>query len=304
MPIVSIGMPLYNGESFLEGALSSILAQTFADFELIISDNASTDGSMSIARSWAARDARIRIRVNQRNLGAAVNYNALVELATGRYFKWAAHDDVLAPQYLERCVADLDRHPDAVLCYPTTVMIDEGGRATGEDPFDVGALREESAHARFRRYMDRAWPRCGCNAVFGLIRTDALRKTRMIGGYASSDKILLAELALLGTFNQLPDPLFLRREHVRSSVRANPDIGARNLWFDTSAPKQTGFIRWRWIGEYIRGIRHVPLPLADKFRCLWELRRHLAREENRLMWELKQPVKAALTRIGLRKGRG
>jgi glycosyltransferase involved in cell wall biosynthesis len=297
-------MPLYNGESFLEGALSSILTQTFIDFELIVSDNASTDRSVEIVRTFAARDSRIRIRQNEKNLGAAANYNVLVELARGKYFKWAAHDDLLAPEYAERCVMDLDRHPDAVLCYPTTVMIDERGEPTGEDPYDMGGLNEEDAHLRFRRYMDRAWPRCGCNAVFGLIRTEVLKKTRMIGGYASSDKILLGELSLLGKFHHLPDPLFLRREHTRSSVRANPDIGARNQWFDSSASNTAGFIRWKWIGEYIKGLNHVPLGGAERIRCLWELRHHIGREEARLKAELKRPLKAVLTRYGMWKGRG
>jgi glycosyltransferase involved in cell wall biosynthesis len=302
MPRVTIGMPLYNGGPWLDGALSSILAQTFSDFELIISDNASTDDGPATVRAWAERDRRISLRTNVRNLGAAANYNVLVDLARGEYFKWAAHDDILMPGYLARCVEQLDRRPDAVLSYPTTVMIDERGEPTGEDPYDVGALEDPSAHERLRVYMERAWPRSGCNAVFGLIRTDALRATRMIGGYASSDKILLAELALLGKFDQTSDPFFLRREHLKSSVRANPDIKARNLWFDSSGGGQSRFIRWKWIGEYIRGISHVPLAAPERMRCLWELRRHIRREERHLTAELKMPVKVLLSRLGLRKG--
>lgn len=303
MPVLTLGMPLYNGESYLEGALSSILTQTYTDFELIVSDNASTDRSMELVREFAARDNRIRIRQHEKNLGAAINYNVLVKLARGKYFKWAAHDDLLAPEYLERCVENLDRHADAVLCYPTTLMIDEQGKPTGEDPYDVGGLYEEEPHARFRRYMDLAWPRCGCNAVFGVIRTDALKNTRLIGGYASSDKILLGELALLGKFNQLPEPLFLRREHIRSSVRANPDIATRNLWFDTSASAKGRFIRWKWVGEYLRGITHLPISPGEKMRSYWELRSHLTREEDRLKAELKKPVKNLLAQMGIRKGR-
>jgi glycosyltransferase involved in cell wall biosynthesis len=303
MPIVSIGMPLYNGEPFLASALSSILAQSYTDFELIVSDNASTDGSMDVVQAFAARDSRIRIRRSEKNLGAAANYNVLVELARGKYFKWAAHDDILAPDYLARCVEALDRNPDAVLAYPATVMIDERGTPTDEDPYDVGGLDDREPHVRFRRYMERAWPRCGCNAVFGLIRTDLLKQSRLIGAYASSDKILLGELALLGRFIQLPDPLFLRREHTGSSVRANPDIAARNLWFDTSAPGSTGFPRWKWLGEYAKGIVHVPVALLEKSRSLWELRRHVAREQDRFAAELKRPVKTFLVHTGLRKGR-
>ncbi len=302
MPLVSIGMPLYNGEPYLASALESILAQTFTDFELIVSDNASTDGSPAVVESFAARDSRISLRRNAKNLGAAVNYNVLVEAARGKYFKWAAHDDLLAADYLERCVDALERRADAVLSYPVTVMIDEKGNPTGDDPYDVGALEETEPHVRFRRYMELAWPKCGCNAVFGLIRTDRLKQSRLIGAYASSDKILLGELALLGKFHQFPDPLFLRREHTGSSVRANREIPARNLWFDTSAPAKEGFIRWRWVGEYLRGIAHVPIDPLEKVRSAWELRAHISRDRERLVMELKRPVKKVLADAGLRKG--
>lgn len=302
MPVLTIGMPLYNGETFLEKALSSILAQTFTDFELLVSDNASTDRSVDIVRAFAARDSRVLLRQNAANLGAAVNYNVLVERARGRYFKWAAHDDLLAPTYLERCVAELERSSDAILCYPTTLMIDEADHPTGEDPFDVGAITDETPHERFRRYLDLAWPKCGCNAVFGVIRTDGLKKTRMIGGYAASDKILLGELALLGKFRQLPEGLFLRREHPHSSVRANPDIASRNLWFNTSSARGTRFIRWKWVGEYLKGITHVPISPGEKMRAYWDVRHHIAKDQGRLKAELKRPVKDALVQVGLRKG--
>ena len=99
-PRVSIGLPVYNGELFLENALDSILSQTYSDFELIISDNASDDKTEEICRSYAARDKRVRYSRNAHNLGAAPNYNRVYHLARGRYFKWASHDDVLAPEFL------------------------------------------------------------------------------------------------------------------------------------------------------------------------------------------------------------
>ena len=99
-PRVSIGLPVYNGENFLEFALDSILGQTFQDFELIISDNASTDATESICRRYAAKDSRIRYYRNPNNQGAAQNYNRVFALARGEYFKWAAHDDVCKPNYL------------------------------------------------------------------------------------------------------------------------------------------------------------------------------------------------------------
>lgn len=300
MPAITIGMPVYNGGRFLEEALRSILSQTCSDFELIVSDNASTDDTVAIAQRLAAGDARVTVKRNPVNVGAAPNYNGLVEIARGRFFKWAAHDDILHPEYLQACLRGLEAHPEAVLCYPTTVMIDEAGNPTEEDPYDPADVTGPAPHNRFRRYMDGAWPRCGCNAVFGLIRTDALRATRMIGAYASSDKILLGELALLGAFRQLPERLFFRREHRGSSVRANPDFHARTLWFDTAATGAAEFVRWKWVGEYAKGVRHARLGVTEEARCLWELCRFIQREWPRLRAELKRPVRKTLTRMGLR----
>src|SRR5437867_8743488 len=126
-PRVNIGMPVYNGERFLEEAIDSMLNQSFKDFELIISDNASTDRTQEICRAYLARDRRIRYFQNQTNLGATANFNRVFELSSGEYFKLANADDLSAPDLLAKCVAVLDAHPEVVLCYPKTTIIDENG---------------------------------------------------------------------------------------------------------------------------------------------------------------------------------
>ena len=92
VPLVSIGMPVFNGEDYVEAALDSILTQTFTNFELIISDNASTDRTEEICNDFADSDDRIRYYRQEKNLGAAANFNRVFELSSGKYFKWAAHD--------------------------------------------------------------------------------------------------------------------------------------------------------------------------------------------------------------------
>ena len=114
MPRVSIGIPVYNGGRFIKEAIDSILAQTFEDFELILSDNASTDETEEICKEYATLDRRIRYYRNEENLGAAKNYNRVFELSNGEYFKWASHDDLCAPEYLERCIAALCPPPPGV----------------------------------------------------------------------------------------------------------------------------------------------------------------------------------------------
>ena len=116
-PKVSIGLPVYNGEPFLSETIDAILAQTFKDFELIICDNASTDDTERICRRYAARDKRISYYRQHHNIGAAGNFNRVFNLSSGEYFKWAAHDDLIAPEYLARCVEILERDRSVVLCH-------------------------------------------------------------------------------------------------------------------------------------------------------------------------------------------
>ena len=126
-PCVSIGLAVYNGEKYLKKALDSIITQTFTDLELIISDNFSTDNTQQICEQYASQDERIRYYRNNKNIGAPRNFNRAFELASGKYFKWAASDDVLAPDFLRKCVAILDKDASVVLCHSITGRIDENG---------------------------------------------------------------------------------------------------------------------------------------------------------------------------------
>lgn len=153
VPAVSVGLPVYNGERYLAAAIESILAQTYGDFELLLCDNASTDATPEICRRYAAADPRVRYVRHPENLGAAENYNVAFRLARGRYFRWAAHDDLLEPRLLERCTAELDAAPESVvLCYPRTVLVDDEGRhlRVHEDLMD---LREARPHQRLRHVV-------------------------------------------------------------------------------------------------------------------------------------------------------
>jgi hypothetical protein len=223
IPKVSFGVPVYNGAGLLPRALNSLLAQTFTDFEIVVSDNASTDGSGDIAESYARRDPRIRVVRQSANLGAARNFNDVFRQARGQYFKWMAHDDVLAQDYLEVCSGMLDRNPGAVLACTATALVNDDGSTL---PFDAGLGAYVDRYGkpwywptqpepnddgdvvrRFRSLVQRnAW----CLEVFGLIRSDALRRSSLIGAYYGSDKILLAELATIGSFTRTPRQLFLR----------------------------------------------------------------------------------------------
>lgn len=218
-PYVSIGLPVYNGERFLGEALESFLAQTFTDFEIIVSDNASTDRTGAIARAYVEKDARIRYHRNERNIGLGRNHNLVFRLARGRYFKWAAADDICRPEYLRRCVEVLDRDPSVVLTYPATQFVDaEGNLLDIQDPgWD---LRGDNPAERLRYVLfSMHW----VNSIIGLIRASALGKTRLMPDYPSGDYRVLGELSLLGKFYEIPERLFLRRLHKDASSQHGED---------------------------------------------------------------------------------
>ena len=208
IPRVSIGLPVYNGERYLRESIDSILAQTFQDFELVVCDNASTDATARICEEYAERDPRVRYFRNERNIGGINNANLTFERSRGELFRWAAHDDVCAPALLERCVQTLDERADAVGVYPGTINIDEDGIGTGSRYGKEGTATRP--HARFRELSYRYHP---CEPIYGVIRSEVLRKTRLQQNYTGSDRALLCELALHGPFVQIPEPLFYKRYH-------------------------------------------------------------------------------------------
>ncbi|PPS41151.1 glycosyltransferase family 2 protein [Chroococcidiopsis sp. TS-821] len=277
-PRVSIGMPVYNGEVYLEAALNSLLAQTFEDFEIIISDNGSTDKTEDICRAYAAQDRRIRYYRNEQNLGAGWNFNRVLELSTGEFFRWACHDDVCAPELLAQCVAVLDAHPEVVLAYPKTIVINEYGQEI-EKYVDGFNLRSPKPHKRFAQYQKLVRHGHGCHPIFGLIRTDVLKSTAWMGSYPSSDLVLLGELTLKGEFYEIPEYLFLKRDHPNTSVRAHKAFRKRLAWYDPNKKGQLYLTRWKWFSEYIAAIKRAQITSQEKFLCFLQMRRWL-------MWNL------------------
>ncbi|HYE34809.1 glycosyltransferase family 2 protein [Methylocaldum sp.] len=276
-PRVSIGIPVYNGERYLAEALESLLAQTFKDFEIIISDNCSTDQTEEICRRYAEQDSRVRYVRAETNRGAAWNHNRTVELAKGEYFKWQTYDDLCAPTFLEKCVAVLDQHPEVVLCYPQFVRVD-----AERNPLEARRSQVDGAAAPPERFRTLILKRSTCEEIYGVVRTHVLRQTRLIGSYSNSDDNLLAELALRGQFFEVPEPLFFHRVHSGQSTTVFGDRLARFRWFDTSAAGRLHFPFCRQFREYIGLIQRAPLSRHDKLRCLqhlaiwfWQKRRRI-----------------------------
>ncbi len=283
VPRLTIGLPVYNGANFIGCAIESILAQTYEDFALIISDNASTDGTEEICRAYAEKDKRIRYMRNETNVGAVRNYNRLFEACRSEYFKWAAHDDMLAPAYLEKCIGVLDSRSSVAVCHTETVYIDENGRQveTHDDRLHLCSARP---HKRYHDYLFRPYQRC--NAIFGVIRASQLRRTPLFGAYIASDRVLLGELALRGEIYRVPAPLFLRREHPQQAWRMHRSRTSYEGWFDPAREGKVTFPHWRLLWEHSRTIMRVPMSWYERVLGLGHLGRWIRRHDGKLVREL------------------
>lgn len=268
-PLVTIGLPVFNGDNYLAEAILSVLAQTYINLELIISDNGSADGTELICRDYASQDSRIHYHRSVQNRGAAWNYNRVVELANGKYFRWLAHDDMIAPSTIEKSVQILDAQPKVVLCFTATQDIDDQGNFLGVKHSNVNAQVPE-AYKRFSG-LSRVHPSHNCEEVFGLIRLNSLRETKMIDNYTDSDRTLLATLGLYGPFHEIPEPLFLHRIHPASSVQVNPNAEVRAAWFDPKLGGRIVFPKWRQMYELYVAIAQSPLPMSEKARCYFQM---------------------------------
>ncbi|MEZ5815617.1 MAG: glycosyltransferase family 2 protein [Hyphomicrobiaceae bacterium] len=229
---VSLAVPVYNGQAYLAQTLDSLLAQTFPDFEIIITDNASTDATQEICQSYASRDRRIRYVRNDANLGAAGNFNRGFALSKGEFFKWCAHDDLLSPDFLERCVRALRDDPTAIIAHGRQQLIDAEGRTLSGTTGDLLDISDATDPAERFGLVFRTQ---GFDAaMFGLFRSSMLARTSLHRPYYSSDIALLAECALLGRFTAT-EAVFYNREHAVRSVNIQDKI-QRHIWHTGTRP--------------------------------------------------------------------
>jgi len=262
-PRVSIGIPVYNSETFLPAAIESVLAQTFTDFELIICDNASTDRSFAICQAYAARDRRVRVLRNAENLGANPNYRKVAAAARGEFFKWASANDVIAPDFIERCLAALDQRPDAVLAFARTVLFD-GDPKAGTEYDDALELQDDEPFNRYRRIVEGLRLN---NVINGLIRNASLRRTPVMPDYHSSDNVVLAYLALEGKFVRVPETAFYRRMDRESATRLQTADVVRLHHYPTDR-FESFFQGWQLNLGYLGAVLRSPLPRRRKLSAL------------------------------------
>ena len=270
-PRLSIGLPVYNGEKYLAESLGALLGQSYEDFELIISDNASTDGTAEICRRYLKQDSRIRYIRQPRNIGAAPNHNFVVGQARGELFKWASADDFYGRDLLKCCVDALDENTRVVLAHTWTALIDNSGRVTEAIEYPL-ATASSRAPDRFRSLL---YGKAGDDS-YGVIRAEVLRRTSLHDSYHHADRTITAEFVLHGPFYQVPDWLYFRRDHPDRAERARPTVRARCANLDPRRADRLRHPTLRLYADYLWGyvaaIRRAPLSSADRQECY----RHLA----------------------------
>jgi glycosyltransferase involved in cell wall biosynthesis len=280
---VSLGVPVYNGEQYLDRALASLVDQSFEDYEVIVLDNASSDGTAAIAREYERRDRRFHYQRNATNIGPTANFAALVPMAKAPLFKWFAADDRLRPTFLERCVAVLDGDRDVVLATARLELVGEDGRVLAFDPVRnlrvaangetkvprpsiAGALTDPDPVVRYRHLLARMFGSQISTYLYGVIRTDTLRRTRLVRPYPGTDKILLAELALLGRFAEVSEVLWDCRVHPQHLGALAPAELTRQMRPGRSV--HLPMMRIQQTLGYVAAVGRAPLGPVGKVSCL------------------------------------
>lgn len=204
--LVSIGVPVFNGGTYLRGALESLVGQDYKNIELIISDNGSTDRTEEICREYEAHDPRIRYFRSEKNEGIFRNFQRVFELSTGVYFMWAAYDDLWDPSFVRKCKEMLESTPDAALICTNVRIIDEEGNKVSEKAL-IGASAPDRA-TRVRQFLschDLGYP------TYGLARRETFERLLPLQPFWGTDFIFLTKLCLLGAIGVVPEALFSYR---------------------------------------------------------------------------------------------
>jgi len=285
-PLISIGIPAYNAGASIASTIEGLLAQSFGDFELIVSDNASTDATRDVVENYMLRDPRIRYERQPVNIGANGNYSHVVRRARGEFFKWSSSSDWCAPTFLERCLEEILVHGDTVLVAPRTRLF-QGNPSTWQDyAFDIEVL-DEAPLARFARLHSALRLN---NAMNGLIRMSALRRTRLVETYLSADVVLMGHLALLGKFRLLPERLFYRRMEAAFSTALQDPADVLKHHYPQQSARTLLQGSKRLMGR-MRAALSTSMPMDEKLRsliyvartCYWE--RTAVLEDLRGVWQ-------------------
>jgi glycosyltransferase involved in cell wall biosynthesis len=305
-PLVSVGIPVRNGEKYIRFAVDSLLAQTLGDLEVVICDNCSTDNTEEICRQYVRLDPRVKYFRNERDLGPAQNHTRCFENSSGKYFRWHAHDDMCAPRYLEAVVPILDQDPTVANAHTWTLVVNDKGEFMRE--YDYWAKTDHSSPAtRFHRLVNVKHRRHVCYEIFGLMRREQMAQTELEPPFPHGDRFFLVRMALRGRFIEVPERLFLARSHPSQSIQSKTTrakylafLGTGPLppaeWWDASKKGKVVFPEWKLVEQYWTAIDEVPLSLAQSIRCRLSVLQWCGRNFAKLGRDVAYAMEHAVTR--------
>ncbi len=289
-PLVSVGVPVYNGAQYLEYTLEALCDQDFREIEVVISDNGSTDGTRAIAERFVNQDSRFGYTRLETNRGLPANYNTCLAHARAPYFVWNASDDLMRPGHLARCYAAYEARRDAAIVFSHAEEIDGDGRVVRPYKDDELNLDGPSPAQRIRTYLARDIHMVGMGAMF---RTDLLRRIGGMPPYYGSDIPLAVHLALIGPLVQVPGIGFASREHeLRLTTMGRTDPVGQSAIHDGHTSPLIALKHWRLSAETVAVAFRVRLTMSERLKALTEILRWLnLRERGILTVELQTNIR-------------
>ncbi len=273
-PKISIGIPVYNGAAFLRETLQHLSHQTYSDFEIIISDNASDDATPEICQEFARADSRINYQRLAVNVGAIENFNRLIGLAQGKYFKWAAADDVCLPNFLEETLEIIESDPEVAWVHSQFGKVDKSGNVLScDDPAAEGLAHSSDADqprpqhdssVRHKRFHGVLLGTTWCADIYGLIRKSVLDRTRPFPKCFGAEKVLLGELALWGKYREVPKTLFFQRVHSAAAGELTTRDKQEAYMVPNTKKKAFAATRTALLAGHLGSVFNVPMSVGER----------------------------------------
>ncbi len=277
-PRVSIAMPVRNGIKYLSRAVDSILAQDCEDLELVISDNASDDGTSELCQAYAEKDARVRHHRHSRDIGQVCNFNYVFRMARGEYFKWNGVDDWLAPNYASRCSGILEQNPDVVCAFSHEQHLDDDG-TWFDYHYDSFNARSSRPHDRFRRLLTvyQRDPEFNIDPIYSMMRRRTVEQTGGFRGVIFPHIVMGAQLGLMGHFHQIPEVLAFRRKRWLTEVPRDELL--QRYFAGTVRPTRSLFaVELGMVRALFEVIQTSDIPAWEKAACRLTAAKYFARQ--------------------------
>ncbi|RED96627.1 glycosyltransferase family 2 protein [Marinoscillum furvescens] len=260
-PLLTIGVPVYNEEKFIRATLDSLLSQSFKDFNLIVSDNCSTDYTYEIAKEYAKKDDRVTVVKQEENIGVIDNFISVLKRAKSKYFMWAGGHDIFESHYFKEGVEYLEQNPESVLAYPNTVFFDESGTLPipSSDIDTIGLSRGKAIYKISRNLYD-------CSSIHGIFKLETLLNLKFHKG-VGFDNLIIYQTAEKGEIKQLSQGLN-RRIVRKESKQAKSERYKEAKITQANASKEMN----RYIKRLFTLINKMEeISLIDKLMIYWSL---------------------------------